>query len=75
MRRMINLMLCLGFLMGIYRGRIALWWGSESTPSYILPVPVFILSQEDRNALAAGIRFDSMEELKQLLDEYLGSAK
>lgn len=71
MRRIFNILLCLGFLMGIYRGRIALWWGNESTPSYILPVPVFILSQEDRNALSEGIRFDSMEELKTLLDEYL----
>lgn len=71
MRRIFSLLLCMGFLMGIYRGRIALWWGGESTPSYILPVPVFILSQQDRSALSQGIRFNSMEELKLLLDEYL----
>ncbi len=71
MRRLLSALFCIGFLLGIYRGRIALWWGAESTPSYVLPVPVFILSQEDRDALSQGIRFDSMEELKRLLDEYL----
>ena len=74
-RKFFSLLLCLGFLMGIYRGRIALWYNGEKTPSYILPIPVFILPQDDRNALANGIRFDTIEDLKRLLDEYLHTAK
>ena len=72
---LVGLVLCLGFLMGIYRGRIALWYNGEQSPSYVLPIPVFILPQEDKNALAQGIRFDSIEDLKGLLDQYLGGTK
>ena len=63
--------LLLGFLLGIHEGKIALWYQNDPTPITVFPYSAKMLPSEDRKALEQGIRFDSPEELKNLLEDYL----
>lgn len=64
-------LLLLGFLLGIHEGKIALWYQDDPTPITVFPYSAKLLPAEDRRALEEGIRFDSPEELKRLLEDYL----
>ena len=63
--------LLLGFLLGIHEGKIALWYNNDPTPITVFPYSAKMLPVEERRALEEGIRFDTMEELKSLLEDYL----
>ena len=63
--------LLLGFLLGIHEGKVALWYGNDPTPITVFPYSAKMLPVEDRKALEKGIRFESAEELKEMLEDYL----
>ncbi len=63
--------LCLGFLLGIHDGRIALWQGEDPEPIQVFPYRASMLPEADQNALQKGIRFESIEQMRSLLEDYL----
>ena len=63
--------LCLGYLLGVYRGQIALWKEPDPKPIHIFPYSVSMLPQEDREALEKGIQADTITELTRRLEDYL----
>ena len=73
MRRLHNIycILCLGYLLGVYRGQIALWKEPDPQPIRIFPYSVSMLPEEDRTTLEKGIRADSIIQLTRQLEDYL----
>ena len=63
--------LCFGYLLGVYRGQIALWKEPDPKPIHIFPYSVSMLPQEDREALEKGIQADTITELTRRLEDYL----
>ena len=62
---------CLGFLLGIHNGQIALWQDEDPQPVKIFPYSAQMLPVADRRALEEGIRFESKEDLIRLMEDYL----
>ncbi len=67
----IYLSLVLAFLIGNYRGYIALWTGGGEKPTEIYPYSVASLPLADQAALEKGIVINTQEELNRLLEDYL----
>ena len=59
------------FLLGNYNGFIALWQLPESSPRVVFPYSTASLPPVDQEKLAKGIRIESEEELRNLLEDYL----
>ena len=59
------------FLLGCRDGFITLWKIPEPDPVYIFPYAVSSLPPQDRERLQKGIRAETMEDLEQLLEDYL----
>lgn len=60
-----------GFLLGIHEGKIALWKDEDPQPMKVFPFYARFLPSADRRALEEGIRFESEEDLKRLLTDYM----
>ena len=73
MRKLHNIycILCLGYLLGVYKGHIALWKEPDPTPIRVFPYSVSMLPQEDQRILEKGIRADTVIELTRHLEDYL----
>lgn len=73
MRRLHNIycILCLGYLLGVYRGQIALWKDPDPTPIRVFPYSVSMLPEEEQQTLKKGIHADSIIELTRQLEDYL----
>jgi len=63
--------LLLGFLLGIHDGRIALWKDNNPEPLKVFPYSAYLLPPADRRALEEGIRFENLDELKRMVEDYL----
>lgn len=63
--------LCFSLLLGLKDGKAAIWKDDDPEPVKIFPYPVSLLPKEAREALKNGIRFESEEELYELIDNYL----
>lgn len=63
--------LCLGFLLGIHDGRIALWKDDDPQPVKVFPYYASMLPEADQRALKKGIYLDDDADLRQLLEDYL----
>lgn len=63
--------LLLGFLVGTYNGRLAVWKGDDPEPYRVYPCPVYLLPKQERDALQRGIRIDSMEDVSDFLENFL----
>ena len=61
----------LGFLLGNYKGYLALWKEDSPDPFQIFPLRIESLPSEDQSALVKGIPARSELELNQLLEDYL----
>jgi hypothetical protein len=61
----------LGYLLGVYRGQIALWKEPDPKPIHVFPYSVSMLPKEDQKTLEKGIRADSIIELTRHLEDYL----
>ena len=73
MRRLHNIycILCLGYLLGVYRGQIALWKEPDPQPIRVFPYSVSMLPKEEQAVLERGIRGDTVTELTRQLEDYL----
>ena len=63
--------LCLGFILGIHEGRIALWKDNDPEPYKVFPYYASLLPREDRNALKKGIYLENEDQLRKLVEDYL----
>ena len=63
--------LLLGFLVGSYKGKLAVWKGDDPVPYRVYPCPVYLLPKQEREALEKGIRIDTMEDLGNFLENFL----
>ncbi len=63
--------LLLGFLVGSYNGRIAVWKNDDPEPYRVFPCPVYMLPKKDRDALQAGIRINNMDDVGYFLENFL----
>jgi len=61
----------LGFLLGSFRGYVALWDEDDPDPKHIFPCPVASLPEADQKALEEGVYARSEMELNILLEDYL----
>ena len=60
------------FILGTYRGRVALWDGNDpSKPIAVFETPVTLLPPADQLALENGIYAENQESLTKLLEDYL----
>lgn len=64
-------LLLLGFILGTFKGRIALWVDGNAEPLHIFPNSVASLPPADQLALEKGIPIESRDELLHLLEDYL----
>ena len=67
----ISLVLCLGLLLGSYRGFVALFENGKSEPREIFPYPVSSLPQDDQDTLRKGIPVPSEKALQHMLEDFM----
>lgn len=70
-KRVFSLFLLLGFLLGNFKGYLALWDEDDPEPIQIFPCPVSSLPPADQEALDQMIYARSELELSGLLEDYL----
>ena len=74
MRKQLTIIYCitlLTFLLGIYKGKIALWKKGEQHPVKVFPYSTSMIPKKDRELLEKGIEFESLEELTKFAEDYL----
>lgn len=59
-----------GYLLGIWRGNVALWKDEDPRPVYVSPIPADSLPAADQLKLRRGIPAGTREELFALLEDY-----
>ena len=69
--RQIYLTLVLAFLLGSYKGYVALWIPPVREPAQVFPYRISSLPPEDQRLLENGISIGSEKELQYLLEDYL----
>ena len=70
-KRIISLFLSAVCYLGIHNGYLALFDEGQPQPLMVLPYRAEIYPQEDQKALQQGIRYESQQELSQLLEDFL----
>ena len=65
------LTLVAAFLIGNYRGYIALWTNEEEDPAKVFPYSVSSLPPADQALVNEGIRLETEADLLKLLEDYL----
>ena len=63
-------LICL-FLLGSYKGYIALWTDDTKEPTKVFPYSIQSLPPADQARLEKGSKISSAEELYELLQDYL----
>ena len=63
--------LAFGLLLGIHKGRVALWKDNDPKPIKVFPYYASMLPKADRQALEKGIHLEDEAELRRLLEDYL----
>ena len=71
MRKILSLILCLSFYLGLSDGYLALWKDDHPEPFQIFPVKVDSLPEADRQLLENGIPARSELELSSLLEDFM----
>ena len=74
MKKKLTILYCItlmSFLLGIYKGKIALWKKGETHPVKVFPYSASLLPKADREKLEQGIEFQSLEELTKFAEDYL----
>ena len=69
--RYLTALFALMFLLGNYKGYLALWKEDRSDPVQIFPLQVSSLPEQDQDALDSGITARSETELSSLLEDFL----
>lgn len=63
-------LMLLGFLLGIYNGRVAIWKEPDPEPWRVLPYCASALPSEVQQVLRQGIRIESEADLDSLLENF-----
>lgn len=63
--------LILSLLLGIQDGYVALWKDQAKDPVYVFPYKAQLLPQEDQLKLEQGIPIRDLDELEEILEDYL----
>lgn len=63
--------LALSWVLGSYRGYVALYDKGKTEPRMVYPYAVAALPPADQEALVSGIRVITQEELSRLLEDFL----
>ena len=71
MKKWVQNILLLGFILGCYRGHVALWEEGNPKPLIQYPYPISLLPPADQAALREGIPIADQLELARLLEDYL----
>ena len=69
--RYFSALLTLMFLLGNYKGYLALWKEDRPEPFQIFPLQIASLPEQDQAALDSGITARSETELSSLLEDFL----
>ncbi len=69
--RLLCMSVLLGFLLGTYHGRLAVWRDNDPQPYRVYPCPIYLLPKKEQDALLRGIRIDSMDDLSNFLENFL----
>ena len=69
-RELYYILIMFTLLLGIHRGRIAIWYNEDPEPQFVLPYSADLLPEADREALEKGIRLHSREELTRYLEDF-----
>ena len=69
--RYLTALFALMFLLGNYKGYLALWKEDRTDPVQIFPLQVSSLPEQDQDALERGIPARSETELSSLLEDFL----
>lgn len=64
-------LLSLGYLLGIWRGYVAVWQGEDPMPVQVTPIRESSLPRQDRELLARGIALPEDQPLAAFLEDYL----
>lgn len=70
-QRMLSTLIILGFLLGVYEGKVALWKDNQKQPMRVFPYSVSMLPKKDQDRLKNGIRVNTLQQLQQMLEDYL----
>lgn len=65
----LNLVL-LGFLLGVYQGKVALWQDGKEKPIKVTPYKVTMFPEKDQQRLKNGIHVENLKELQELIEDY-----
>ncbi len=61
----------IGFVLGEYNGRLALFRENSVKPYRILETEIYLLSEEDLQTIrSGGVRADTEEELRQIIEDW-----
>lgn len=69
-RGVIANILLLGFLLGIYEGKVALWKDNQKKPIKVFPYQASLLPEADQERLRQGVHVNSISELYKLIEDY-----
>ena len=64
-------LLLIGFLLGVYEGKIALWSDFKKEPIRIFPYSASQLPKKDQERLASGLHFNNLNDLRKFVEDYL----
>lgn len=70
-KRFLHTALAMAFLLGCHKGYVALWEVGAAEPKQIFPLTVDSLPPADQELLERGIRVETVQELAQLIEDYL----
>lgn len=62
--------LLFGFILGIYKGNVALWKDNHTEPMKVFPYQASMLPKVDQERLEKGIHVDSLSELYKMIQDY-----
>lgn len=71
LRSILTTMALMGFLLGSYNGRLAVWKDDDPEPYRVYPCPIYLLPHEERCALKKGIIINDMADLEDFLENFL----
>ena len=70
-KKAVSLLLALGFILGSWKGYLALFADGAREPCQIFPIATDSLPPADRQALEDGMVIRSRARLRELLEQYL----
>ena len=70
-QRLLTNLVLFGFILGVHEGRIALWKDNHKEPMKVFPYQASMLPEADQKRLEKGIHVDSLNELYELVEDYL----